>query len=104
MRLTTDQANAHIVTAIGVSGALVLVKAGAKSEMPPVRTWIGLTFAGVALATLAQSEPNIAGGVAMLMLTTSVFVYGKPAWDAIANATSNKPSKNKQGHETSKSV
>ncbi|NEC08910.1 hypothetical protein G3I26_27120, partial [Streptomyces sp. SID7909] len=47
MKFTTDKANAHIVTALGVSGALVLVKAGAKDEMPPARTWIGLTFAGL---------------------------------------------------------
>jgi hypothetical protein len=92
VKFTTDQANAHIVTAIGVSGALVLVKAGAKAEMPPVRTWIGLTFAGVALATLAQSEPNIAGGIALLMLVSAVFVYGGPAWVAISGATGGKGS------------
>jgi hypothetical protein len=87
MNMTADVANAHIVTAIGVSGALVLVKAGAADEMPPVRTWIGLTFAGVGMAVMAETSPNIAGGLALLMLTTSVFVYGKPAWDAITNAT-----------------
>ncbi|MFJ7153262.1 hypothetical protein ACIQVT_34535 [Streptomyces sp. NPDC100445] len=101
MKLTTDQANAHIVTALGVSGALVLVKAGARSEMPPVRTWIGLTFAGVALATVAQSEPNIAGGIAMLMLTSAVFVYGRPAWDAIAGATKGGKTADKPEHSKS---
>lgn len=87
MKMTTDLANAHIVTALGVSGALVLVKAGAADELPPVRTWIGLTFAGVGLAVLAQTWPDLAGGIAILMITTSVFVYGKPAWDAISKAT-----------------
>lgn len=91
--MSTDKANAHIVTAIGVSGALVLVKAGAADELPPVRTWVGLTFAGVGLAVLAQSQPNLAGGMALLMLTTSVFVYGKPAWDAISDATNSGPRK-----------
>lgn len=90
MKFTTDAANAHIVTALGVSGALVLVKAGAAKEMPPVRTWIGLTFAGVGLSVLAQSWPDVAGGVAILMILTSVFVYGKPAWDAISAATTSK--------------
>ncbi|MFG3244844.1 hypothetical protein [Streptomyces sp. NPDC048157] len=87
MKFTTDKANAHIVTALGVSGALVLVKAGAKGDMPPVRTWIGLTFAGMALSVMAQSWPDMAGGIAMLVLLTSVFVYGKPAYDAINKAT-----------------
>jgi hypothetical protein len=87
MNMTIDAANAHIVTAIGVSGALVLVKAGASADLPPVRTWIGLTFAGIGMAVLAESSPNLAGSLALLMLTTSVFVYGKPAWDAIATAT-----------------
>jgi hypothetical protein len=92
MKMTTDRANASIVTALGVSGALVLVKAGAAGDMPPVRTWVGITFAGLALSVLAQSQPEIAGGIAMLMMCTSVFVYGKPAWDAISKAT--KPGKN----------
>jgi hypothetical protein len=91
MKMTADIANAHIVTAIGVSGALVLVKAGAADQMPPVRTWIGLTFAGVGMAVMAETSPNIAGGLALLMLTTSVFVYGKPAWDAITTATEGAP-------------
>lgn len=90
MKFSTDTANAHVVTALGVSGALVLVKAGAADEMPPVRTWIGLTFAGVGLAVMAQSWPDIAGGIAILMILTSVFVYGKPAWDAISGATKHK--------------
>lgn len=87
MKFTPDKANAHIVTALGVSGALVLVKAGAKGDMPPVRTWIGLTFAGMGLAVMAQSWPDIAGGIAMLVLITSVFVYGGPAYAAISKAT-----------------
>jgi len=91
MKMTTDVANAHIVTAIGVSGALVLVKAGAADELPPIRTWIGLSFAGIGLAVLAQNSPELAGGLALLMLTTSVFVYGKPAWDAITDATKATP-------------
>lgn len=91
MKMSTDTANAHIVTAIGVSGALVLVKAGAADELPPIRTWIGLTFAGVGLAVAAQTSPELAGGLALLMLTTSVFVYGKPAWDAISAATNGAP-------------
>ncbi|WP_190127140.1 hypothetical protein [Streptomyces inusitatus] len=89
--MSTDKANAHIVTALGVSGALVLVKAGAEGDMPPVRTWIGLTFAGIGLSVMAQSWPEIAGPIALLIIISSVFVYGKPAWDAITRAT--KPTK-----------
>lgn len=89
--MSTDKANAHIVTALGVSGALVLIKAGAKNDLPPVRTWIGLTFAGLGLSVMAQSWPDLAGGMAMLIVITSVFVYGGPAWDAISKAT--KPTK-----------
>lgn len=93
--MTTDKANAQIVTALGVSGALVLVKAGAKGDVPPVRTWIGMSFAGIGLAVMAQSWPDIAGGLAMLILITSVFVYGKPAYDAISKATSGKATASK---------
>lgn len=91
MSMSTDKANAHIVTALGVSGALVLIKAGAENDLPPVRTWIGMTFAGISLAVLAQSWPDLAGPLALLVITTSVFVYGKPAWDAISKATDKHP-------------
>lgn len=91
--MSVDAANSNIVTAIGVSGVLVLVKAGAADELPPIRTWIGLSFAGIGLSVLAQNSPDLAGGLALLMLTTSVFVYGKPAWDAIADATKDHPVK-----------
>lgn len=87
MAMSIDKANASIVTALGVSGALVLVKAGAKGDMPPVRTWIGITFAGIGLSVMAQSWPDIAGKIAVLVMVTSVFVYGKPAYDAISKAT-----------------
>jgi hypothetical protein len=85
--MTTDRANASIVTALGVSGALVLVKAGAAGQVPKPRAFIGITFAGVALSVLAQSAPQVAGPVALLLMTTAVFVYGGPAWTAISRAT-----------------
>jgi hypothetical protein len=91
MKMTVDKANASIVTALGVSGALVLVKAGASADMPPARTWIGLSFAGVALSVMAQSWPDLAGGIAMLLVITSVFVYGGPAWTAISKSLKAKP-------------
>ncbi|MFD7908349.1 hypothetical protein ACFV4G_39675 [Kitasatospora sp. NPDC059747] len=83
---TTDRANSLIITSLGISGALVLVKAAAASEMPPARTWIGFTFAGLALATLATSTPQIAGPLAGLVLLSSAVVYGGPAWQAISDA------------------
>lgn len=86
--MTEDKANGLIVTSAAVAGVLMLVKdAAAPGKATPVRGLVGLTFASLGLSVLAESTPNIAGGLAALVLLSSVFVYGAPAWTAITNAT-----------------
>jgi hypothetical protein len=85
--MDTDKANALVVTAVGVSAALVLIRDVHDNKMPPARFVIGSTVAAVGLATLAQFAAPLAGGIAALMLTTSVLVYGGPAWTILAART-----------------
>lgn len=83
--MTSDRAQGLIVTAFGVSASLVLVKAFAADDVPPARFVIGTTVAAVMLAALAQVLPDLAGGLAVLILVTSVVVYGGPAWKIITD-------------------
>ena len=85
--MTTDHANALIVTSLGVAGALIIVKDATTSTAPAARYWVGLTFAGLGLAVLAEEAPQLAGSLAVLVMVSSAFVYGGPAWAAITKAT-----------------
>lgn len=85
--MTTERANALIVTALTVSSGLVVVREAADGDgAPPARFVIGVCLAGVALGVTAQLAPQLAGGLALLMLTTSVLVYGGPAFDVIGSS------------------
>jgi hypothetical protein len=88
MTVTTDKANGLIVTSAAVSGVLMLVKDATTGHGEPVRGLLGLTFASLGLAVLAESAPNLAFATAGLVLIASVFTYGAPAWNAITGATS----------------
>lgn len=83
----TASAQTLVVTTMAVSGALLVVRAAQKSEPPPIRAGVGTLFAGVGLTTLAQFAPKLAAPMALLWLTSSVFVYGEPALRSITTAT-----------------
>jgi hypothetical protein len=85
---TTDRANGFIVTSLGVSAALVVVKAAAAKTSPEPRVWVGFTFAGVALSVLATTTPQLAGPLAGLVLLSAAVVYGGPAYQAISKSLS----------------
>ena len=89
--MTPGKAQTLIVTSLAVSGGLVVVKDAKAGQLPGARLAIGLTFTGVSLGVLAQFSPDLAGGVALLLLTTSVFVYGGPAFLAISGSLATTP-------------
>lgn len=76
---------------VGCLAATAVVAAGsslASGELPGMRMVIGLSFTGVGLAAGAMFAPDIAGGLAALILVSSLFVYGTPLLDAITTLTS----------------
>ncbi|MBT2400638.1 hypothetical protein [Streptomyces sp. ISL-100] len=85
MAMSQDQANTWIVTALAVSGTLVIVRDASDKKVPPVRLAIGLTVAGVLLGTLAQASPQLAGGFAIVLLLTSSLIYGGKAWKTLGD-------------------
>lgn len=82
---TTDRANGLIVTSLAVSSALVLIRDAQTSTLPAGRFIVGTAVAGVGLAVTAQFAPELAGGLAVLLLASSALVYGGPAWSALAD-------------------
>jgi hypothetical protein len=90
MAMTTEHAQGLVVTAFTVSAGLVLIKDAHDNKMPPARFVIGTFASAVMLAAAAQFVPDLAGGMALLVLTTAALVYGGPAWQVLTSATSTK--------------
>jgi len=84
MSMTTDRANGLVLTSLTVSGALVLIRDATTGAIPKPRFFLGWTLAGIGLAVLAQIQPDLAGGVAVLMIVSAALVYGAPAWQVIS--------------------
>lgn len=75
---------------VGCLAATAAVSAGsslASGEVPGIRLMVGLAFTGVGLATVSMMAPDLAGSFAVLILTTSVFLYGGPLMDAVTHLT-----------------
>lgn len=82
--------NSKQLVLIGVGGSAVLAVAG---EVARTKEWpknpriiVGTFAAAIILTGISAAAPDVAGGIAAVMLLTSAFVYGKPAWEAIAKS------------------
>lgn len=86
-----DQARAQqlIVGCLAASSAVAAGSSLADGEAPGMRMVVGVAFTGVGLATVAMFAPDLAGSLSVLILTTTVFVYGRPFMDAITDLTGN---------------
>lgn len=85
--MTPAESKRLIVTSIsGVAIVAAVGKVHETGEIPSVAIPLGALSAGVMLALLAEVQPDIAGKVAAIALITSIFVYGRPAFDAINTA------------------
>lgn len=81
-----DQLKAQtlIVTTMVVAGGLVVVKDASEGHGPTTRQVVGITVSGIALSAFATvASPRLAQGMALLWLTSAVFIYGGPAFEAI---------------------
>lgn len=76
-----------IVGSLAATAAIAAASSLADGEAPSIRLVAGVAFAGVGLATVNMFAPKLAGQFAVLILTTTVFLYGGPAMDAITNLT-----------------
>ena len=74
-----------IIVGVGASALIAAVgQLGKTGEFPGPSVAVGGFASAILLAALAEVWPAGAGGIALLMLTTSTFVYGADAWAALA--------------------
>jgi hypothetical protein len=76
-----------IVGCLAASAAVAAGSSLATGHVPGLRLVVGLAFTGVGLATVSMLAPDLAGGFAVLILTTTIFVYGTPLMDAVTGLT-----------------
>lgn len=79
--------NTVVVTSVAGTGVVVLASKAARGERPSLRFGVGLGFSALVLAIAAQFAPRLAAAFAVLLFTSSVFVYGGPALAAITRTT-----------------
>lgn len=79
---------------VGCLAASAVVAAGsqlATGSVPGLRLIVGYTFTGAALATASMFAPDLAGAMAALILTSTVFLYGRPLMDTVTSLTASGP-------------
>lgn len=79
-----------IVGCLAATAAIATASSLADGRTPGIRLVIGTAFTGVGLATVNMFAPGLAGSFAVLVLTTTVFVYGAPLMDAVTRTTTAK--------------
>jgi hypothetical protein len=84
-----DQTRAQqlIVGSLAASAAVAAGSSLAEGDAPGLRLVVGVAFTGVGLATVAMFSPDLAGAFSVLILTSTVFLYGRPFMDAVTNLT-----------------
>lgn len=87
---------------VGCLTATAVVAAGSSAfdgdgKGPGMRLVVGVSVAAATLATVNMFAPEVAGGMAVLVLTTTVFVYGAPLFDAIAYGLGQSPLRPRPG-------
>lgn len=86
--MTPAEAKRLVVMGTVGAGTLTAVATLRKGGQVTPRLAVGVFVAGTMLAVGAEVAPGIAGGFAVLMLTTAAFVLGGDAWAGISEATS----------------
>jgi hypothetical protein len=72
---------------MAATGAIAAGNAVVAGHPPTPRQVVGLTFAALGLGTVAMFAPGLAGGLSVLMLTTTALLYAGPLWDAVSTVT-----------------
>lgn len=85
--MTSDRAKRYVLVGVGGSSLLAVIAAYRSGGRPSTRIGVGALAAGVILSVIAEVQPDLAGALAMLMLTASAFALGGGAWAGITAAT-----------------
>lgn len=81
--MSPDNAQGMVVGCLAASGAIAVGNAIIEGHAPSFRQLAGFTFTAVGLAAGAMVAPDLAASFSVLILTSAVFVYGTPLFDAL---------------------
>lgn len=83
-----------IVGCLAASAAVAAGSSLAEGQAPGMRMVVGVAFTGVGLATVSMlGAPDLAGALSVLILTSTVFLYGRPLFDLITDTTDPEPAR-----------
>jgi hypothetical protein len=88
---TSGQAKGLVAIALVVSGGVAVGGALYAGKTPQPRVALGLVLSGAFLSGLAEAEPKLAGGLALLMMTSAVFVVGPSFVQSFGSTINGKP-------------
>ncbi len=81
-----SKAKTITIAAVGTAGLLSSLEYVAKGERPPLSTFVGVVVSGFFLLALAELSPDLAGGLALLLLTGAVLRNGVNASRVISDS------------------
>lgn len=74
-----------IVTALGVSAAIVIASRWAQGKPLDAKVGVGAAFAAIFLTTLYTYSPQLGKGMTAIVLVTTIVVDGPPLFAALGN-------------------
>jgi len=81
------KAQGVIIGCMAATGVIAAGDAIAEDHMFTFRQGVGFMFVSFGLATGALFAPELAASMAVLTLTSAVFLYGQPLLDAVTTVT-----------------
>lgn len=85
--MNSTQAKRFVLVGVGGAGVLAAIGVWRSGKAPQPRLAVGALSVGVVLTVLAEVLPDLAGALALLMLTTAAFVTVRSGWEGITAAT-----------------
>lgn len=82
--MSPEQSQGVVVGCLAATAAVAAGNQIIAGSAPTFRQLAGGAFVAVGLASVALVAPDLAAGFSVLILTSAVFVYGAPLFDALA--------------------
>lgn len=80
---SSEQAKQLAILSVVVAGGLSAVGDFGKDQLPPLRLAVGVGFAAIVLTGMAEVAPELSAAFSILILLTSIFVWGADGLTAI---------------------
>lgn len=89
--MSPDQSQGIVVGCLAGTAAVAAGNQILAGSPPSFRQLAGGAFVAVGLASVALVAPDLAAGFSVLILTSAVFVYGEPLFDALGKPAARSP-------------